>query len=243
MTQVLKMLRCMGGLASRQKAITWTKFYQFQQAMYMKLWMMWPKICILIANILEMPLSCIKPVFKCSDNSGVCLRWTKLCCIVNEKPMAHQTLLMILQDVWWFVQNHQTYFLIIWKPFCQYSKLKCLSIFSKCLMICSLDILQIFHKGIMTIVMFYCLNSKNTHIYIYIWCVFELSELQPLVISLKTIQIPTFGNCCLSTIGGGKQQSCLAGWVYLSAEAAPGPKEYPQHHSVCTEDSGVPMRT
>ena len=160
----------MGGLASRQKAITWTKFYQFQQAMYMKLWMMWPKICILIANILEMPLSCIKPVFKCSDNSGVCLRWTKLCCIVNEKPMAHQTLLMILQDVWWFVQNHQTYFLIIWKPFCQYSKLKCLSIFSKCLMICSLDILQIFHKGIMTIVMFYCLNSKNTHIYIYMMC-------------------------------------------------------------------------
>ena len=34
--------------------------------------------------------------------------------------------------------------------------------------------------------------------------------------------IPTFGNCCLSAIGGGKQRSCLTGWVQLSAEAAPG---------------------
>ena len=29
-----------------------------------------------------------------------------------------QPLLTILQNVWWFVQNHQTYCLIIWKPFC-----------------------------------------------------------------------------------------------------------------------------
>ena len=34
--------------------------------------------------------------------------------------------------------------------------------------------------------------------------------------------IPTFGNRCLSAIGGGKQRSRLAGWVQLSAEAAPG---------------------
>ena len=35
--------------------------------------------------------------------------------------------------------------------------------------------------------------------------------------------IPTFGNRCLSAIGGGKQQSRMAGWVQLSVEAAPGP--------------------
>ena len=35
--------------------------------------------------------------------------------------------------------------------------------------------------------------------------------------------IPTFGNRCLSVIGGGKQRSRLAGWVQLSAEAAPSP--------------------
>ena len=33
--------------------------------------------------------------------------------------------------------------------------------------------------------------------------------------------IPTFGNRCLSAIGGGKQRSRLAGWVQLTAEAAP----------------------
>ena len=37
------------------------------------------------------------------------------------------------------------------------------------------------------------------------------------------IKIPTFGNRCLSAIGGGKQRSRLAGWVQLSVEAAPGP--------------------
>ena len=35
--------------------------------------------------------------------------------------------------------------------------------------------------------------------------------------------IPTFGNRCLSPIGGGKQRSRFAGWVQLSAEAAPSP--------------------
>ena len=39
--------------------------------------------------------------------------------------------------------------------------------------------------------------------------------------------IPTFGNRCLSVIGGGKQWSRLAGWVQLSAEAAPGPHGVP----------------
>ena len=38
---------------------------------------------------------------------------------------------------------------------------------------------------------------------------------------------PTFGNRCLSAIGGGKQRSRLAGWVQLSAEAAPGPHGVP----------------
>ena len=40
-------------------------------------------------------------------------------------------------------------------------------------------------------------------------------------------QIPTFGNRCLSAIGGGKQRSRLAGWVQLSVEAAPGPHGVP----------------
>ena len=39
--------------------------------------------------------------------------------------------------------------------------------------------------------------------------------------------IPTFGNRCLSATGGGKQRSRLAGWVQLSAEAAPGPHGVP----------------
>ena len=39
--------------------------------------------------------------------------------------------------------------------------------------------------------------------------------------------IPTFGNPCLSAIGGGKQRSRLAGWVQPSAEAAPGPHGVP----------------
>ena len=39
--------------------------------------------------------------------------------------------------------------------------------------------------------------------------------------------IPTFGNRCLSAIGGEKQRSRLAGWVQLSAEAAPGPRGVP----------------
>ena len=41
------------------------------------------------------------------------------------------------------------------------------------------------------------------------------------------LPIPTFGNRCLSAIGGGKQWSRLAGWVRLSAEAAPGPHGAP----------------
>ena len=39
--------------------------------------------------------------------------------------------------------------------------------------------------------------------------------------------IPTFLNRCLSAIGGEKQWSRLAGWVQLSAEAAPGPHGVP----------------
>ena len=39
--------------------------------------------------------------------------------------------------------------------------------------------------------------------------------------------IPTFGNRCLSTIGGGKQRSHLAGSEQRSAEAAPGPHRVP----------------
>ena len=39
--------------------------------------------------------------------------------------------------------------------------------------------------------------------------------------------IPTFGNRCLSAIGGAKQRSRLAGWVQLSAAAAPGPHGVP----------------
>ena len=36
--------------------------------------------------------------------------------------------------------------------------------------------------------------------------------------------IPTFGNRCLSAIGGGNQWSRFAGWVQLSAEAAWPPR-------------------
>ena len=43
-----------------------------------------------------------------------------LCHPVFTKRSAHQTLLMILQNVWWFVQNQQTYCLIIWKKLHQY---------------------------------------------------------------------------------------------------------------------------
>ena len=43
----------------------------------------------------------------------------------------------------------------------------------------------------------------------------------------ELLSIPTFGNRCLSAIGGGKQRSRLAGWVQLSAEAAPGPHGVP----------------
>ena len=50
--------------------------------------------------------------------------------------------------------------------------------------------------------------------------------------------IPTFGNCCLSAIGGGKQRSRLAGWVQLSAEAAPGPHGVPPAPP-CAENSGA----
>ena len=44
--------------------------------------------------------------------------------------------------------------------------------------------------------------------------------------------IPTFGNRCLSAIGGGKQRSRLAGWVQLSTEAAPCPTGYRHRHPV-----------
>ena len=43
----------------------------------------------------------------------------------------------------------------------------------------------------------------------------------------ENVWIPTFGNRCLSAIGGGKQWSRLAGWVQLSAEAASGPHGEP----------------
>ena len=46
-------------------------------------------------------------------------------------------------------------------------------------------------------------------------------------IVLTQSTIPTFGNRCLAAIGGGKQWSSLAGWVQLSAEAAPGPRGVP----------------
>ena len=50
--------------------------------------------------------------------------------------------------------------------------------------------------------------------------------------------IPTFGNRHLSTIGGGKQQSRLAGWVHVSAEAAPGPQGLPPAPP-CAENPGA----
>ena len=54
--------------------------------------------------------------------------------------------------------------------------------------------------------------------------------------------IPTFGNRCLSAIGGGKQRSRLAGWVQLSAEATPGPHGVPPVPP-CAENLGRPMKT
>ena len=57
-------------------------------------------------------------------------------------------------------------------------------------------------------------------------------------IHIKTLPpIPTLSNRILSAIGGGKPRSCLAGWVQLSVEAAPGPHR--QRHPVRTEDSGA----
>ena len=53
-----------------------------------------------------------------------------------------------------------------------------------------------------------------------------------------TTTIPTFGNHCLSMIGGGKQQSHLVGWVQLSAEAAPGPHGVPPAPP-CAENFGA----
>ena len=50
------------------------------------------------------------------------------------------------------------------------------------------------------------------------------------------IPIPTFGNRCLSAIGGGKKQSRLAGWVQLSAEAAPGRHRHPADENI--DDAG-----
>ena len=54
-----------------------------------------------------------------NDNQGLWGHYnTATLCSVHEKTLAHQTLLMSLRNVWWFVQNHQTYCLIIWKTFC-----------------------------------------------------------------------------------------------------------------------------
>ena len=55
---------------------------------------------------------------------------------------------------------------------------------------------------------------------------------RPLCLRLNVLKIPTFGNRCLSAIGGGKQRSRLAGWVQLSAETAPG------HHGVPPSPAG-----
>ena len=44
--------------------------------------------------------------------------------------------------------------------------------------------------------------------------------------------IPTFGNRCLSAIGGGKQRSHLVGWVQLSAEVVTGPTGYRHRYPV-----------
>ena len=74
---------------------------------------------------------------KCCENPLVmCVS----CISVHEKTLTHQTFLMILQSVWWlveFVQNHQTYCLIIWQFFCEYLNWNVWWFFSKCLMICS----------------------------------------------------------------------------------------------------------
>ena len=51
-------------------------------------------------------------------NAGNCYKIYILCSRKDIGP--YETLLVILQNVWWFVQNHQTYCLIIWKTFHQY---------------------------------------------------------------------------------------------------------------------------
>ena len=56
--------------------------------------------------------------------------------------------------------------------------------------------------------------------------------------NLQKDSVPTFGNHCLSAIGGRKQRSRLAGWVQLSAEAAPGPHGVPPAPP-CAENSGA----
>ena len=51
----------------------------------------------------------------------------------SHRPIRHCPL--ILQNLWWFVQNHQTDCLIIWKTFHQYLKWNVWFFFSKCPMI------------------------------------------------------------------------------------------------------------
>ena len=56
--------------------------------------------------------------------------------------------------------------------------------------------------------------------------------------TVTPVRIPTFGNRCLSAIGGGKQRSRLTGWVQLSAEAAPGPHRHRQPADGNIDDAG-----
>ena len=79
---------------------------------------------------------------------------------------------------------------------------------------------------------------------IFIWILFYLKSLinnviMPIVTRLEQadMSIPTFGNRCLSAIGGEKQRSRLAGLVQLSAEAAPGPIGVPPSPPGPTDDN------
>ena len=72
----------------------------------------------------------------CEIALSECYKTSLMRSCVHEKPSAHQTLLMILQNVWWFVQNHQTYCLIMWNTFHKYLT-EISDDLSKCLMICS----------------------------------------------------------------------------------------------------------
>ena len=114
-----------------------------------------------------------------------------------EKASAHQTLLMILQNVWWLWTNHQTYCLIIWKkcPLILKLKVKCLMIFfsTSCM---SDDLLKIIRHIVWRSGKFFCehwlyIKSRN-----YSLVHFTVSITMPQAVGCRHVVLPTFDRSC-----------------------------------------------